>query len=150
MLLKKYRFGFDVWSLALFFIIMIPNFIWFAVPAPHDILREESVTVVVDAIGSVSQVAMIIGLCIFLNKEKAKIRITKLIIAAIVCCLLYFICWILYYLGVVNAGVIFGLAFFPCLAFLLFALDRKNMIAVAPISIFTICHLIYAIVNYIV
>lgn len=70
MFLKKFRIGFDVWALVLFLIIMIPNFIWFTVPAPNDILREESVTVVVD------------------------------------------------------------------------------MIAVVPVLIFTICHLIYAVVNY--
>ena len=42
--MKKYRFGFDVWALVLFFIIMIPNFVWFVVPAPNDILRGESIT----------------------------------------------------------------------------------------------------------
>lgn len=41
-----------MWALVLLFIIMIPNLTWFAVPAPHDILREESVTVVVDTIAS--------------------------------------------------------------------------------------------------
>lgn len=148
MFLKKFRLGFDVWALVLFLIIMIPNFIWFTVPAPNDILRQESVTVVVDTIASISQAVMIICLCIVSNKDKAKFRITKLILAAMVCCLLYFFCWILYYFGVVNAGVMFGLAFFPCSAFFVFALDRKNMIAVVPVLIFTICHLIYAVVNY--
>lgn len=34
--------------------------------------------------------------------------------------------------------------------FMCFAIDRKNMIAVVPISIFLICHLIYGIVNFVV
>ena len=63
--MKKYRFGLDIWGLALFFLIMIPNFIWFAIPAPHDILRVESVTPIVDTIASIAQVIMIICLCIF-------------------------------------------------------------------------------------
>ena len=35
---KKYKIGFDIWGLIIFIVIMIPNFIWFAVPAPNDIL----------------------------------------------------------------------------------------------------------------
>ena len=54
--LNQYRFGFDPWGLLLFLLVMLPNFIWFAVPAPNDILRADSVTPVVDAIGSVFQV----------------------------------------------------------------------------------------------
>lgn len=37
--MKKYNFSFDVWGLAVFLIIMMPNCIWFAVPAPNDVLR---------------------------------------------------------------------------------------------------------------
>ena len=70
--MKKYRFGFDILGLALFFLIMIPNFIWFAIPAQHDILRVESITPIVDTIASIAQVIMIICLCIFKNKEKEK------------------------------------------------------------------------------
>ena len=54
-LVKEYRFGFEVWGLVLFIGIMLPNFVWFAVPAPNDILRGESVTEIADIIGSVFQ-----------------------------------------------------------------------------------------------
>ena len=150
MLLKKYRFGFDVWALVLFFIIMIPNFIWFAVPAPNDILRGESITKTVDEIASICQVLMVMSLCIFIHQDRKKISITRFIMTTVICCLLYFLCWILYYFGVTNAVFILGLTIFPCLAFLFFAIDRKNMIAVIPASIFMVCHLIYGIVNYII
>lgn len=69
-MLKKYKIGFDIWGIIVFLIIMIPNFIWFAVPAPNDILRTESVTVVIDAIGSICQVLMICALCVFINPER--------------------------------------------------------------------------------
>lgn len=150
MLLKKYRFGFDVWALVLFFIIMIPNFIWFAVPAPNDILRVESITKTVDEIASICQVLMVMSLCIFIHQDRKKISITRFIMTTVICCLLYFLCWILYYLGVTNAVFILGLTIFPCLAFLFFAIDRKNMIAVIPASFFMECHLIYGMVNYII
>ena len=150
MLLKKYRFGCDVWALVLFFIIMIPNFIWFAVPAPNDILRGESITKTVDEIASICQVLMVMSLCIFIRQDRKKISITRFIMTTVICCLLYFLCWILYYFGVTNAVFILGLTIFPCLAFLFFAIDRKNMIAVIPASIFMVCHLIYGMVNYII
>ena len=150
MLLKKYRFGFDVWALVLFFIIMIPNFIWFAVPAPNDILRGESITKTVDVTASICQVLMVMSLCIFIHQDRKKISITRFIITTIICCVLYFLCWILYYFGVTNAVFILGLTIFPCLAFLFFAIDRKNMIAVISASIFMVCHLIYGMVNYII
>ena len=149
-MLKKYKMGFDIWWLILFLVIMIPNFIWFAVPAPNDILRVESVTKVADVIGSVSQVLMVFALCVFIQRDRKKLNFTSLIIATIVCCLTYFLCWILYYMGMTGALVILGLTICPCLAFLCFAIDRKNIIAVLPISVFTICHFIYGLVNFVV
>lgn len=150
MRLQKYKLCFDVWGLLLFLIIMIPNFVWFFVPAPNDVLRADSVTEVFDTIASICQVLMVIALCIFANKRNCKFRMTPLMIAVMICCLLYFASWTGYYFGIVNAVIILGLTIPPCLAFMLFAIDRKNMIAVVPISIFTFCHLIYGIVNFII
>ena len=150
LVLKEYKLGFDIYGLLLFLIIMIPNFIWFFVPAPYDVLRADSITKVIDTIASICQVLMIIALCILVNRRRCKFRITSLIILVIICCLLYFVSWIGYYAGIVNTGVILGLTVFPCLAFMFFAIDRKNMIAVVPIFVFTICHLIYGVVNFII
>lgn len=141
--------GFDIWVLVLFVVIMIPNIIWFAIPAPNDILRTESITKIPDAIASISQVVMLVALCVFINTGREK-NATRFIRAVIINCVLYFVCWIFYYIGISNAVVILGMTIFPCLAFLFFAMDRKNNIATIPIIIFTICHLIYGIVNYII
>ena len=149
-MLKKYRFGFDILGLILFLIIMIPNFIWFAVPAPNDILRNPSITETIDAVASVFQVIMIICLCILKNRNQSKIHITPLIIITLSSCILYFISWMFYYGGITNAFVILGLTIPPCMAFLFYSIDRKNVVAIVPIIIFTICHLIYGIVNYII
>lgn len=149
-LLKKYRFGFDIWALLLFMAIMIPNFIWFGIPAPNDVLRADSVTEIFDTAASVCQVLMVMILCTLINREREKIIMTPLIIAVFICCILYYTSWVMYYFGLTNAAVILGLTIPPCLAFLLFAVDRKNRIAVIPITVFTICHLVYGIVNFIV
>lgn len=148
--MKKYKLGFDIGELLLFLIIMIPNFIWFAVPAPNDVLRAESTTKIVDTVGTICQSLMIATLCIIINKERQKIRFSPLIIASCGCCLFYFACWGSYYCGMANAAVILGLTLPPCMAFGFFALDRKNYIAVFPMIGFTFCHLIYSVVNFIV
>lgn len=149
-MLKQYKIGFDIWGLVVFLVIMIPNFIWYAVPAPDDMLRAESVTEVIDAIGSVSQVLMIFALCVIINPERKKLSFTKTIITMICCCIIYYCSWIFYYLGIANAVVIIGLTIPPCMAFLFFAIDRRNYVSTIPIVIFTICHIIFGVVNFII
>ena len=68
--ISRYRFGFNFWGLLLFLLVMLPNFIWFAVPAPNDILRTESVTPAVDILGSVFQVLTVACLCFVIHKER--------------------------------------------------------------------------------
>ena len=149
-MLKNCKLSFEIWGLLLFLIVMIPNFIWFAIPAPNDILRAESITEMVDTAASVCQILMIVSICIFRNRESKKLCISPFVIMVTVCYLLYVASWIAYYNGMTNAVVILGLTVPPCLTFMFFAIDRKNSIALIPISIFTIYHLIYGVVNFIV
>ena len=147
-MLKKYKFGFDIWGLVIFLIVMIPTFIWSAVLAPNDILRNESKTQIIDVIGSVCQVLFVAILCFLINKERKKLRFSSLIIAIIISIIIYFAGWILYYCGNIYPLVIMALTLPPCFAFFFFALDRRNFLAVFPIVCFTVCHLVYGIVNF--
>lgn len=145
---SRYRFGFDFWGLLLFLLVMLPNFIWFAFPAPDDILRTESVTPAVDIIGSVFQVLTVACLCFVIPKSRSKLRFSPLIIATIICVAIYYIGWVLYYTANVSPTVILLLTVPPCLAFILFAADRRNLPAVVLAAGFTVCHLIFGVVNY--
>ena len=147
--LKQYRFGFDPWGLLLFLLVMLPNFIWFAVPAPNDILRAESATPMVDAIGSVFQVLTVACLCFVINKERDKLRFTPLVVIAIICIAVYYIGWALYYGSIANSWIILLLTVPPCLAFIFFASDRKNLSAVLLATVFAVCHLVFAVVNFV-
>lgn len=147
-MLKKYAFGFEPWGCALFLLIMIPTVIWSAIPVSNDVLRASSLTPRIDAIGSVFQVLMIAAASLVKNKECAPFRATPLVAGAVICCLLYGASWAAYYCGAANVAVIVGLTVPPCMAFLFFALDRKNGIALVPILGFTVCHIIYAAVNF--
>lgn len=145
---SRYRFGFDIWGLLLFLLVMLPNFIWFAFPAPNDILRTESVTPVVDILASVFQVLTVACLCFVIRKERSEFRFSPLVVATTVCIATYYIGWLSYYVGITTPGVILLLTIPPCLAFLLFAIDRKNLPAVVSAGGFTVCHCIFGVVNY--
>lgn len=146
---SRYRFGFDFWGLLLFLLVMLPNFIWFAVPAPDDILRTESVTPVVDILSSVFQVLTVACLCFVIRKERSKFRFSPLVVATIACLAAYYIGWARYYAGITAPWVIFLLTLPPCLAFLLFAIDRKNLPAVVLAACFAVCHCVFGAVNFI-
>lgn len=148
--MKKYRIAFDVWGLLLFLLTMVPNFIWATVPAPDDVLRGASATEALAAAASVCQVLFAAALCAVVNRERRPLGLTPLICGTVCCEVLYAAGWCFYYLGHTGPAVILALALPPCLAFLFFALDRKNFVAAVPIAVFTLCHLIYAAVNFII
>lgn len=134
---------FNIYGLLLFMLIMIPNFIWFMIEAPNDILRIESITPTMDLIASVFQVIMLICLCFSNNKNN------KIGISSVVSLILYFTCWILYYLGMTNNIIIIGLCLLPCLSFLVYEIKIKNWIAIIPTIVFAILHLLYGVINYV-
>ena len=144
---KKYAFCFDVWGLGLFLLIMLPNMIWFAVPAPEDILRRDSATPMLDAAASVSQACMVAALCFLQNRRRRKSTAPFAALTA-ACCLLYYVSWVAYYLGIAHAGALLGLTFLPCLSFLFFALGRENWLAVVPTVVFTMCHGAHGVLNF--
>ena len=148
--MKHYRIAFEPWGLLLFLVTMVPNLIWSAVPAPNDILRGTSATEALDAAASVCQVLFVAALCAVVNRESVPLRLTPLIRGTVCCEALYAAGWCCYYLGFAGPAVILALTVPPCLAFLFYALDRKNFIAVVPLAAFTICHLIYSVVNFLI
>ena len=148
--IRKYKIGFDVLGLLLFLIIMIPNFIWFAVPTSNDILRNESITPMIDMIASIFQVITIISLCIIKNKQCQKPMKKTWLKWIIISIIIYFTGWILYYIGIVNSVVILDLCIAPCVAFIILSIVRKNIVALIASIIFMICHVLYGIMNFIV
>lgn len=63
MTLREHKLHFELRGLLTFFAVMLPNLIWFAVPAPDDKLRTDSITGAIDAADSVFQAAMVFALC---------------------------------------------------------------------------------------
>lgn len=148
--MKKYRIGFDLGALLLFLAIMLPNFIWSAVPAPHDVLRGESATELLDTVAAVCQVLMVAALIFIVRPDREKLRPNALLGSSAACAALYYTGWGMYYLGWTSPPVILLLTLPPCLAFLLYAADRKNIPAMLPGIVFACCHLVYAVVNFMI
>lgn len=149
--MKKYALKFDLSGLLLFLTVMLPNFIWFAVPAPNDVLRNESVTPTLDLIASILQVSMVVLLCLLRNKSVSHIRFTSVKMALCsLSVLLYFTAWIAYSAGVINAIILLSLCVFPCAAFLFFEAEKKNYLAMIPTAGFTVLHVLYGMVNFVV
>lgn len=147
---KNYRLGLDPWGLGLFLLIMLPNFVWFALPAPNDILRQESVTPLLDAIAQVFQIAIVAALCAVINTARDMPIKRGYQVGTAVCVVLYFAGWAVYYAGIANAAVVLDQCLTPCGAFLLFSLARKNGFALVSAGVFTVCHLIFAVVNFLI
>ncbi|MDE6201493.1 MAG: hypothetical protein K2M47_06430 [Clostridiales bacterium] len=148
MKLGEHRFGFNISAAVLFLIIMLPNIIWFFVPAPHDILSNASKTEILDIFATVFQVLILATLCAIKNTTAKKLKLSVLIILSAAACLAYCICWAVYYCGIANGGVFVCLCIFPCCAFMLYAIDRKNLIAIIPITVFTVLHFISTAINF--
>lgn len=148
--IKRYKLCFDPWGLTLFLLVMLPNVYWFAFPAPNDLLRQDSVTPVLDSIASIAQVLLIAAICLLTNRGAPSKRLRPFFLGAAFCCGIYYVSWIDYYHGVTNAAVILSLCLFPCAAFFSYEAARKNYPAMIPTAVFTVCHLLYGTVNFII
>lgn len=147
--IRKYRVRFDSWGLLLFLAIMLPNIIWFLTPAPTDILRSPSVTPGVDRVASVLQAVMAAAICALGNDTCKKPMAAGWRGGVALAVVLYYAGWIAYYAGVTNAVVIMDLCIAPCAAFILFALARRNGVALVAAVAFLACHGYYGAVNFV-
>ena len=145
---EKYKITFDLYGLLLFLLIMLPNFIWFVIPAPNDILRIESITPGLDITSSFFQVMMVIALCFIANKERQKPMDKLFVIAIIITVSFYFLGWVFYYNGFAGPVVILTLCIVPCLSFIIFSVARKNIFSLIFSTIFMVCHFIYTFMNF--
>ena len=146
--MKDYQIRFDGWGLTLFLFILLPNLIWLAVPAPDDILRLDSMTRHLDAIALAFQILLAVSLVFLKNRQCPAMHWSFTTISTTLFTLLYYMCWWFYYQGHTSQYLLLGLCVFPCLALLFFAIARKNWIALIFVVLFSICHLLFALVNF--
>lgn len=148
---KHYRFTFDLLGFLLFLVIMLPNFIWFVVPAPQDVLKTaKSVFPMIEKLGSIFQILFIATLCLLRNVPQVPLKKRCWRIGIIGTVLLYFIGWSCYYANIVNFIVLLDLCLAPCLALLLFAWIRRNEVALLFGTAFLVCHVGSTVANLLI
>lgn len=143
-----YKIGFEAGGLILFAVVMLPNFLWFAVPAPNDVLRRESITPILDMAAQCFQVLLAAALCMVKNTQAKRPMGTKFKLAVALFVALYYIGWGLYYTGIASSLVILDLCIAPCMAFIAFSAARKNAFSFVFATAFMVCHVVYGVVNF--
>lgn len=143
--MKRYRFGFEPWGLALFALIMLPNIVWMLVAGENDLLMQPSVTPRLDVVVSISQILTVTGMICLRRCERLPFKpLWPLALVAA-----YLLMWALYGLGVNHALVLLGLAVLPCAAILVFLAGRKNRIALIPAAVFAAGHVLSSFINFV-
>lgn len=142
------RFGFNPHALVAFILVMLPNILWFILPAENDILRIPSQTPTADTIASVFQ-ALFAAVFILLVKREKSERRRGWIIGFSVFLLIYFIGWGCYYCGIADSSVMLILCLAPCLALGCHSISANNYPALIPLTGFTACHLYFCLVNFV-
>jgi len=141
--IKKYKFGFSVWGFGLFLLIMVPNIVYFCVPAYRGGLDGDNV--VLDTVASVFQAIGLMLLFFIVRREKdQKLFKTGVTLAAFFFAI-YLIAWIFYFCSYRNSAVVISLAVFPCLSLLSFSIGEKNRFSLTVLRIFSILHIVSAI-----
>lgn len=143
-----YRWGIDFSSIVIFLLVMIPNVIWFAIPAPHDILRRDSLTPNLDVLASVLQILMIASLCLLVTDEQDKVIKQSEWYSIGLMIGIYWFGWLFYYAGCTHLLILMTLCAVPCMIFMVTASFQKKLPAFVLAVLFAICHLTCGIVNF--
>lgn len=144
----RYYYSFD-WKALIFIILMhIPSVLWAVLAGADDPLRVESLTTEFDIAGLIAEILMICSLIGLRSTREAEYPLLPVIVATILCAVAYYAGWGMYLMGHQGHLVITALAVSPCLALAGYSIFRRNHIALVLSVIFTMCHLIYAVVNF--
>ncbi len=138
-LLENYKFGFDFWAAVLFALIMLPNIVYWCIPEFNSLGGN-------GALDSAATVFQVFGvaflLCVVQKKRPQKLFFDTLFMTATLAVLLYYAAWIVYFCGIVNRTILIFLAVAPCVALILFALERRNWFAFVPLAVFSVLHIV--------
>jgi len=145
---NTYKYRFDWWALILLVVVMIPNIIWGIFSPSDDVLRIESQTPIADTIGSISQVLMLASLMLLRRKNSPSTNEKNWNIATLLLTTLYLICWISHFMGYTPKAFIIAMAVIPCMFFGSYAIGKRNFLALFFCAIFSVCHILFAVVNY--
>lgn len=139
----NYKIGFDLWGFILFAVLMIPNIVYWCLPAFNDL----GGNALLDFIALFFEVPSIVFLIVMKRKHPERRHLfDSLYIMTAAMVLFYYVAWIVYFCGFNQLNVILFLTVCPCAALLLYELERKNLLALFPTAVFSVLHIVSAFI----
>ena len=139
--------GFSWKGFLVFLLPMLPNFLFFILPALSGAKAAAKSPFILDIIEHGSQ-AIFFMLLIFWLSKKASPMLSLYTILMAVFLLFYFGCWADYFTVGANFTMLMLMAIVPVIYFLLSSIWLHNTIAIIPLAIFGITHIIITYINY--
>lgn len=143
--LQKYRIGIDLWGLALFGILMLPNIVYWSVPKFTGLGGNKPI----DIAAIVFQAVGIACLLFLVKREGKKFSFSSpLVTFAGIFLMLYYIAWIFWFCAYRNLAVLLFLTACPCVSLILYEIFRENWFALVPTGVFAVLHILSVVLVY--
>lgn len=139
--------GFSWKGFLVFLLPMIPNVLFFILPNPNGSSTPVNKHILLDIIEHVSQAVFFMLLMFVISKKQSPMLCGYTIFMAILL-LSYYGFWIAYFKSGANFILLMLMAIFPVTYFILAELWLHNFIAMIPLIIFGITHILITYVNY--
>jgi hypothetical protein len=141
-LMKKYQIRFSTDALIAFILILLPNILWMIYPPKNNSLSEFFTSPIVEVIMSASRWLLMAILLVFQPKKQVFSNFKKFYFFFMgISLAVYYISWFSYYFDNTSPYLFLGMAVFPSLYFVLFALWKNNKIGLIPGCLFGILHI---------
>jgi len=145
--LLQNNIGFSWKGLVVFLLPMLPNILFFILPDPNGSMAVTNNNFLLDIIENGSRV-MFFALLIFgVSKNESPVLCGYTIFMAIIL-LSYYGFWIAYFTIGTNFIMLMSMDVFPVIYFILAEIWLHNLLAIAPLTIFGIAHIIITYINY--
>jgi hypothetical protein len=139
--------GFSWKGLAVFLLPMFPNILFFILPDPNGSAVVANNHFLLDIIEHGSQ-AMFFALLIFCVSKKGSPILCGYTLLMIIILLSYYGLWIAYFTIGTNFIMLMSMAVLPVIYFILAEIWLHNVLAIAPLTIFGIVHVIITYIDY--
>jgi len=145
--LLQNNIGFSWKGFVIFLLPMLPNILFFVCKDPNGLKAATNHHFLLDLIEHGSQVIFFTLLIIGVSKKESPVFCGYTVFMAIFL-LSYFGFWIAYFTIGTNFIMLMGMAIFPVIYFLLAEIWLHNLVAIVPLTIFGIVHIIITYINY--
>lgn len=138
---------FSLKGLVVFLLPMLPNILFLILPNPNSSMTVAKNNFLLDIIEHGSQAIFVIFLIFGVNRKESPVLCGYTILMAILL-LSYYGFWLAYFTIGTNFIMLLSMAIFPVIYFFLAEIWLHNLLAIVPLTIFGISHIIITYINY--